>query len=549
MMKGVFTLTSIALAATLVSGCAVTHDGVNSKAAALQKNIDQEIEKQQPNMQAPKNPLYKRIHAVYVGTKSAAIVNNAALPPSINEMSFQLPKRVNLATAAKNIQKMTRYPVRVNPDVYARAAQAIDANSAEGRRSPESVSNLMSATIPDGDTSLPTDFDGPLKDYLDTIAAHLNINWEFDPNKGFYFYRYVTKVFEVKLHASDNKFDVELRKGTSASTGTNGTTGSTSSSDQGTYASTTAQKNAAYYSPWGSLKAAIEAVIAPTSKVAIDISSNSVIVRGTRDEVDEAERIVMRANEVHNRLVTLTLRILRVQYDNSSQAGADFQASWARLMAGGVTDYKLTFTNPSSLVGGDAGGFGYKILNPQSRWNGTQGLVQAINQLGTIVSDTTETYPVMNRRTIPVASFDTDTYLAETSPASGGVLGGTAGGVPGLRPGTLTTGFFLSMTPTAYDDGTVWLEMALDQSEKRGAFGTASTGSGDTFQQIQLPNTHVDTKAPSVAVKAGETLMLVNSNRSNDSHTRKAGLLGASGAGESRREAQIILVTPYVRTL
>lgn len=544
-MKRVSALIGTVVAASLVSGCTVTHGGVNGKAAALQHDIEMEVGRQQPNSEPRKNPLYKRIHAVYVGTRSAAIANNAALPPAINEMSFQLQRRVNLATAAKNIQKMTRYPVRINPDVYARAAQAIDA-----RRPDQDASNLLSATVPDGDTSLPTDFDGPLKDYLDTIAAQLNINWEFDANKGFYFYRYVTKVFEVKLHAADNKYDIELRKGTQASTGASGTSvAQSSSSEAGGYSSSTSQKSAAYYSPWGSLKTAIEAVIAPTSKVAIDISSNSVIVRGTRDEVEEAERIVMRANEVHNRLVTLTLRIMRVQYDNSSQAGADFQAAYARLMAGGVTDYRLNFSNPSSLVGADGGGFGYKIVNPQSRWSGTQGLVQAINQLGTIVSDTTESYPVMNRRTIPVAGFDTDTYLAETTPASGGVLGGTGGGIPGLRPGTLTTGFFLSMTPTAYDDGTVWLEMSLDQSEKRGPFGTASTGSGDTFQQIQLPNTHVDTKSPSVAVKAGETLMLVNSNRSNDSHTRKAGLLGASGAGESRREVQIILVTPYVRTL
>lgn len=548
-MSRFLSMTCATLAAIFTAGCAVTHEYANTKATELKKEVDQEVQKQLPYTQPQKNPLYKRIHAVYMGTKSAGIVNNASLPPSINELSFQLPRRVNLATAAKNIQKMTRYPVRINPDVYARIAQAIETNGPATVAVETKVANLLSATVPDGDTSLPTDFDGPLKDYLDTISAQLNINWEFDPNKGFYFYRYITKVFEVKLHAGDNFSKTELRKGTQAATGSKGTSGSASASDSGSYTSTTSLTSAAYYSPWISLENAIKAVISPNSKIAVDVSSNSIIVRGTRDEVEEAERIVQRANEVHNRLVTMTLRIMRIQYDDTSQAGANFQAAYTRLMSGGAKDYALNFTNPSSLVGGDAGGFGYKIVNPNSRWNGSEGLIQAINQLGTIVSDTTESYPVMNRRTMPVASFDTDTYLAETTPASGGVLGGGSSGVPGLKPGTITTGFFLSMTPTAYDDGTVWLEMALDQSEKRGPFGTAGTGSGDTFQQIQLPNTHVDTKAPTVAVKAGETLMLVNSNRNTIQHSRKIGLLGASGAGENRREVQIILITPYVRTL
>lgn len=542
-------LTIIALAASIASGCAVTRGDVNDKAEVLKRDMTDAAVKQLPNTQPQKNPLYKRIHSVYVGSKSAAIVNNAALPPAINEMSFQLPRRVNLATAAKNIAALTKYPVRVNPDVYSRSAAALDAAAPPVPAGEAKASNLLSATVPDGDTSLPTDFDGPLKDYLDTICAALNINWEFDPNKGFYFYRYVTKVLEVKLHAGDNFTSTDIKKGTQAATGARSTSSAGGGgSDAGSYSSNTSVHTTANYAPWVALENAIKAVMSPTSKIAVDISSNSIIVRGTRDEVEEAERIVARANEVHNRMVSLTLRIMRVSYDDSSSAGANFQAAYTRLLAG-TADYKLNFTSPSSLVAGDSGGLGYKVVNPASRWNGTEGLIQAINQLGTIVSDETETYPVMNRRTVPVASFDTDTYLAETTPAQGGVLGAGSAGIPGLKPGTLTTGFFLQMTPTAYDDGTVWLDMTIDQSEKRGPFGTAGTGSGDTFQQIQLPNTHVETKAPAVAIKAGETLMLVNMNRDSLSHSRKTGLLGASGSGERRREMQIILVTPYVRTL
>lgn len=552
-MNGLFSMFGMALVAAALTGCAVTHREVNNKAEELKRQIEQEIQQQLPRTQARKNPLYRRIPVVYIGNRSTAIVNNAALPPAINELGFQLPRRINLATAAKNIQKLTRYPVRINPDVYARspAGAELAAAAMPGAPGEAMATNMLSATLADGDMSLPTDFDGQLKDYLEVISAHLGINWEFDASKGFYFYRFVTKVLEVKLHAGDNIVTTDLRKGTQASTGSRtaaGAAGGAGASESGSYSSTSQFKSTGNISPWWSLENAIKAA-APNSTVAVDVSSNSIIVRGSRDEVAQAERIVQRANEVHNRQITLTLRIMRVRYDDTSAAGADFQAVYNRLMAGGGSDFVLDLASPSSLVGADAGGFGYKIVDPRSRWNGTEGLLQAISQLGTIVSDETESYPTMNRRTIPVAQFDNDTYLAETTPASGGVLGGSSAGIPGLKPGTITTGFFLSMTPTAYDDGTVWLEMTLDQSEKRGPFGTAGTGSGDTFQQIQLPNTKVDTKSPTVAIKAGETLMLVNSNRSTWSHSRRTGLLGVSGSGDKTREMQIMLVTPYVRAL
>lgn len=549
-MTRLFTLSSLAAAAALIAGCAVTHEDTNKKASALQVDMDREIANQQHNIRPEKNPLYTRIHAVYVGSASASIVNNASLPPGINELSFALPKRTNLATAAKNIQKLTRYPVRINPDVYSRGVDAAQAAAVPSVPADTGASNLLSATVPDGDTSLPTDFDGPLKDYLDTIAAQLNINWEFDPNKGFSFYRYVTKVLEVKMNLRDVDLKDDTRKGTQASTGTNSGSGSGSgsSTESGAFSSTASSVSSAKFSAWAALEASVKAVMSPAGKVVPDMSTSSMIVRGTRDDVEQATEVIKHANQVHGRMVVLNLRIMRVSYDDTSDAGANFQAAYAALSAG-APRYALSLTSPSSLVGSNSGGLGYQIQDTNSRWNGTQGLIQAINQLGTVVSDESQSYPVMNGRTSTVAAFDTDTYLAETTPAAGGVLGAGSAGIPGLKPGTLTTGSYLDMTPIAYDDGIVSIDMSLDQSQKRGPFGVASSGSGDTFQQIQLPNTHVDKKNPSVQVKAGETLMLSSTSSNVTQHSQKTGLVGASGSGEHTREMQIILVTPYVRTL
>jgi type IVB pilus formation R64 PilN family outer membrane protein len=547
-MKSTTRLAGLAIC-MFTTACSVTQRSTEQRAEQVKTEIGDLMAKHQKDLERGEKPLYKRIHAVYVGSKSAPIAHNAVLPPAINEMAFQLPRRTNLATAAKIISKLTKYPTRINPDVYNAPRLGGGAPDSGGfdKAAREMPSNLLSAQLLDADTSLPTDFDGPLKDYLDTICGSLNINWEFEPSKGFYFYRLVTKMFEVKLHAGDNNFDSTVTKGSTANPGQTGS--SNSSGSAGAYSGKTGFTTTAKYSGWQSLEAELKTVLTGFGRYAIDVSANTLVVRDTREVIDEVEKIVNRGNEVHGREITLSLRVMRVAYDDNSAAGAQVQAAYTKFLAGGLPDLKLNLNSPGTLVSSDSGGLGFGVLGASSRWNGSQALVQAVNQLGTIVSDDTKVVKTMNRRTMPIASFDTDTYLAETQPSSGGALGVGGGGVPGLKPAQLTTGFFVEMTPTAFDNGTVWMDMVVDQSQKRGQFGTASTGSGETFQQIQLPNTHADNTSHAVGVKPGESLVLVSIARDSMAHSRRTGLLGASGSGERHREMQLIIITPTVRSL
>jgi type IVB pilus formation R64 PilN family outer membrane protein len=544
---------AIAAIAPLMTACSVTHYDTDKRAAAVKDEMTAKVEQQRTMLRQSQHQLYTRIEANYVGRKSAPVAMNSTLPQALNEVSFQLPRRTNLATAAKNIAKLTGYPVRINPDVYVSAKMVVpsleNAPTTPANKDAAMPSNLLSTQLSDGDTSLPGDFDGPLKDYLDTICGVLNVNWEFDPIKGFYFYRLVTKVFEVKMNVGDNKVASSLGKGSNASTGSTSTSAGSGQSS-GSFSGNVRASSEASFNSWAALEESLKAIRSPLGRIAVDVSTNSVLVRDTRDVVDLAETIINRGNQVHNRMIALEVRIMRVSYDDTSAAGVNGQAAFTRMLSNGATKAQFTLQSPGSLVQADAGAFGFNILSPFSPWKGSEGMVQALNQLGTIVYDETNTYVTMNRRTQPIATYDTDTYLAETTPAAGGGLSGSGGaGVPGLKPATLTTGSFISLTPTAFDDGAVWLDMNIDQSEKRGEFDKASTGSGETFQQIQLPKTRGDSKGHAVAIKPGESLMLISTKRETMNHTNRTGILGASGSGEHQREMQVIVVTPYVRSI
>lgn len=546
--------TILAVAVASLAGCSVTHYGTEKRADEVKTEISSQAEKQQKKRQEAQRPLYKRIAGNYVGRTSAPVAMNTSLPPTINDISFSLPRRTNLATAAKNISKMTNYPVRINPDVYVSPRQIvpqIEAMPQQNGKEPAMPSNLMSAQLSDFDTSLPTDFNGPLKEYLDNICGALNINWEFDPIKGFYFYRLVTKIFEAKMNIGDNKVSTSAGKGANATTGSNSTSVGASGQNTGSFTSKTTASSDANYNSWAALESSLHAIRTPLGRIAIDVSTNSVLVRDTREVVDLAEHIITRGNQVHSRIISLEVRILRVSYDDSSAAGLSAQAAYKQLLSNGTPNFNLTLQSPGSLVAADSGSLGFNVLSALSPWKDSTGLIQALNQAGTVVSDTTEVYVTMNRRTQSVASFDTEAYLAETTPASGGggLSGAGGAGVPGLKPATLTTGSFLSLTPTAYDDGNIWLDMSLDQSEKKGENDKATTGSGETFQQIQLPKTRNDSKVSNIGIKPGESMILVNMKRDSMSHTNRTGILGASGSGQHTREMQVIIVTPTVRSI
>lgn len=548
-----FKKTIYAIAIASLAGCAVTQSGTNQRAKEVTSVIAAQSEKKQQSMQQAQRPLYTRIHANYVGRNSASVALNIALPPAVNETAFQLPRRTNLATATKLITKLTGYPVRINPDVYISARQISPKVESTNEKQANQVapSNLMSAQIGDFDTSLPTDFDGPLNSYLDTICGVLNINWEFDAVKGFYFYRLVTKVLEVKMNVGDNIVSTSAGKGSSASAGQNsaggaGGTGQTT----GSFTSKSTASSDANYNAWAALEASLKVIKSPLGGISVDVSTNSIVIRDTRDVVDQAEQIVNRANQVHSRMITLEVRVLHVTYDDSSAAGANVQATYNRLLSTGASKAAFTLKSPGSLVSADSGSFGWSVLSPLSPWKNSEGILQALNQLGTVVSDTTDVYVTMNRKTQAITAFDTEVYLAQTTPAAGGTGGGGSGaGVPGLTPATLTTGSFLNLTPTAFDDGNIWLDMSLDQSNKRGENATAATGNGETFQQIQLPKTTNTSKNSSVGMKPGESMILVSLKRDTMSYTNKTGIFGASGTGQHQREMQVIIVTPSVRSI
>ena len=159
-----------------------------------------------------------------------------------------------------------------------------------------------------------------------------------------------------------------------------------------------------------------------------------------------------------------------------------------------------------------------------------------------MVSNTSSTLVTTHRVPVPLAQFATKGYLAATSPASGGAVS-VGAGVPGLTPGSVTTGLFLSALPTILDNSSMLLRLSIDSSTLQG-IDSQSTGTGVTFQQIQTPSVTGYKSDHNITLREGQTLVLVG--LSNDSMTgqNQVGLLGGSVSNKKVQLMQVIMVTP-----
>lgn len=118
--------------------------------------------------------------------------------------------------------------------------------------------------------------------------------------------------------------------------------------------------------------------------------------------------------------------------------------------------------------------------------------------------------------------------------------------MPGLTPGQLTVGNFLNAMPTAYADGSIILRLSFDDTASRG-MGSFATGSGETFQQIQLPKYSGSKSDHNVPMRDGESLVLVGKSSITSSGDRRSGIASFSHSNSITRTTEIIVVTPRVR--
>lgn len=551
--------------ASVLSGCAVSPGQISAAKGELEQQIaarKQAFEDRQRDL-----PLVEEIDANYLGSEAIPLSYNTTLPAVFHKQRLRLAERTSIKTIAERITALTRIPVVINVDVWARPTMRRYASSGSTATAAPSAqpapTQAPSGGYPGGSpfangagvttlsvgqqwvdpSYIPVDVDDYLARAMDSWTSSAGLSWDYNREKNeITVFRYVTRTFQVRTTNRTIETASQTSKGLTATSGTqgsaNGSGASVGSFDAGAKVASSSKMD-----PLASLLQTIkDNYLLSSEEVATSNPATSTItVTGSRYTVDQVGTYLSNQNASLSLQALVTLDTYLVQVSDSSEGGIDVSAVYSKL-ANGAVDWALKLNGPTSLASNAAGQLGFNVVSPSSPWNGTSVTAQAVNSLGTVLSHTSRTYPTKNRVPINVTNFVSEGYLAQTTPGYGGISGSSQ---TGLTPGTVTTGSFSVITPTIYDNGMVELTLTLDESASHG-FKEITTGQGATSQKIQTPNITGNKADPTIEVRDGDSMILVAMDDDDINGTKRYGIAGGSLIGQRTRVVKIQVVTPRI---
>lgn len=528
---------AIAAACSLIiAGCAVTqgdvnsaYDSTNSAASAAMNNL--------PGSMA----LVEDVPTAFLGDRLVPVAYEATLPATFREKRITMPANLDINQIANLVSGATGYAVHLSPDVFVPRSSLVprEGASVDGKSSP--ASGGSSANNYEKPVYAQV-FDGLAGEYLTRMTEDLGLDWSFDGST-INITRFVTRMYQIAAIPGKVSIKSTMSKGMDTSTGNQSNGSGGGSGDTGSFSAQTSTGRQGDFDQMQSITDALNKLRSPMGRVNVNPQSRLVMVHDTREAADAMGKLLAAENSVSTRQVAIRVRTLQIALNRGTQAGANADVVF-NAIEGGLAKYAISFASPTSLSSG-GGTLGMSVLRPNAPFSGTNAVINALNQYGRTVQDNTQTKLTLNGLPVSIASFQSDDYLRSTT-SSAGSLTATSGGVPGLNPGTVTTGDFVNILPSVNDHNQIVLAYWSDSSKLNGPFTEKSVGSGQTQQTIQLAHTVGSKDDQIVALSDGQTVVLYGEMTDHADSTTNGGLGGITGLWNKAKTFQVIMLTASV---
>lgn len=574
---------AIALAvAVLVSGCASditkrTRIAYNDSDSMLNMILRAQNEST-PREDKPT----MRVKTPYLGIKSVPFKSDLVLPGIFNvPKEFVYPgEKLTLAQAAERISRVSGIPIRIAQDVYTIKGKDVKTIAAGGQNLNGGIdtnSSVVPAIAPmvggmsgmpagmgampaganahrsasgidvgDSLNNITLDATATPKQILDQLVTLNGLNWEYRDGVAI-IQRLLSRSLQLNTTPGETSYDFNVGKNATseASSAATGTSGSISTG----FTSNSSVKRVGKLTPLDSVKEAVKGVLSPYGDVFVSHATGTITVLDTIDGVEHATKLVNRENEILGRNATFRVEIISFKQKDSDQSGVEWDVVYDNM-----SKFGATITSPTSLVSATGATLGLQILTgpggKPGRFDGSSAFLKLLNEVGEAHSMQSINVQTRNRNMTPASILAQTVYLARTTPAPASGTG-VAGGVPGLEPGTITTGLDLKLQPNIMDNNQISLLMSVGLVDLID-IKTLTSGVGVNQQSIEAPATSGFEFQYDVSLTPGRTAVLSGYERIvNDFTERKLSrnsplLAGGSFKGQSNKEKIFILVTPVV---
>jgi type IVB pilus formation R64 PilN family outer membrane protein len=537
---GILTVAAM-ISASLLSGCS-THALVEKTMKATETH-DQDASAQievaaakAKNMQT--DPAETDVNVPYIAGAPVALAREVTLPPALRkgiktEVLFKGAEKVDLMDAAAELTLATGIPVRVRPDALIPQSNFLPKGAQGGTgTAPQGGGGGQQSVMVNLKVS-----EAPVADILNFIAVQTGCNWQWRPDQGIIeIYRLVTKTFEFRGLAGSGSVSIGLGR----------TGGGSSSSSFESNASTKFEEKD--LDSVKHIKASIDALMTRGGSGSIT-DGGTIVVTDTKEAVDSIETYLNDENKRMNRRVRLLVQAVDVSMSDTGEAGVDWTLVYSKIaqkLTGNVTN-TLSLSSPQTVTGSTGGALTIGVSG-NSKLNGTSAAIDALREIGNVTNVTRVPVVTQNRRPVQFAVRNTFDYVSSIQVTTVASSSGTTT-APQITQKEETVGTTLTITPAAFDDGSIALHLAYDNTTLRSLTPYSAGDSSSTTNTVQQRNIDGTGTDQSVTMRSGQTLFISGIERNTNSVTTARldnDLPMAAGGSDQAKKSKtttIILVT------
>lgn len=386
-------------------------------------------------------------------------------------------------------------------------------------------------------------YQGRLSGLLDSVTGSLGLSWKYDAAAGGIKIFYLdTRQFPVYAFNKTSTFSSEVKSGMQASAGTSSTGGGGQNSNSGVSGQSGSNQTTQTVMV-SSLMDDIENNV--RSMLTIDRMSFSrttgvISVTDRPDVLDRIQNYLNTENESITKQILINVEVISVSLTDKDQYGIDWSLVYKSV--NGKWGFGLNNTFPG--IDGSAVNSSISILDTaKSPFAGSKAIIQALSQQGRVSSYRAPSVTTLNLQTAPIQIGKVRGYLASSSQTQSANVGTSTS----LTPGSITSGFNMSLQPLVMPANKLLLQLAVNMSSDP-TFETITAGDS----KIQNPNYDIQIINQFVKLQSGQTLVLSGfdqtTENANKSGTGTAGnfLFGGGGTRDTSRDVVVLMITPIV---
>ena len=474
----------------------------------------------------------------------------------------------NLNEIAGAVTSLTGLPVLVGSDVTAPNGQAgggaptppspipaaLPSGAPAGTRPPGGGplpvgfpgSASASAAVPGGQITPSSPFNanysGSLTGFMNLVAAYYGVSWNTN-GASLRFYVLDSKTFRIAALPGDTRLSSSVDSGatTAGSSGGGGSSGGAGGTP--TQSGTTTNSTGVGFSNlsvWSDIESSVKQMLSGRGKAIASPATGTITVTDTPSVLDRVGEYVQEQNKALNRQVSVNVRVLTVDLNEGENYGIQWDLVYQNLAA--ASPYAIGFKTAATT----AEGVGTLLLsaptNSASRFAGTSAMISALSTQGRVTELTSATVVTLNNQPVPVNIGRRVSYLASSSTSQTANVGSTTS----LTPGTVSTGFSMTLVPHIIDGKELLLQYSMDLSSLL-QMKTISSGGNS----IEAPDVSTSSFIQRVRLDSNDTLIVAGFDQDNLSAVASGvghpeNTLMGTRNGTTKRSMLVIMIQPTV---